>query len=56
MGSELQPGCLSARLKCPLSVQTADGRIFVFGHVGGDDPYGKTDQSIIMDSFRLAKE
>lgn len=38
----------------PRSVQTNDGRIFVFGHVGGDDAYGKVDQSIVMDSFRLA--
>jgi hypothetical protein len=30
-----------------------DGRIFIFGHVGGDDAYGKADQSIIMSSFRL---
>jgi hypothetical protein len=37
----------------PRSVQTADGRIYVFGHVGGDDAYGKSDQSIVMDSFRL---
>ncbi|GDY10072.1 hypothetical protein LBMAG52_35580 [Planctomycetia bacterium] len=37
----------------PRSVQTKDGRIFVFGHVGGDDAYGKADQSIVMDSFRL---
>jgi hypothetical protein len=37
----------------PRSVQSADGRIFVFGHVGGDDAYGKIDQSIVMDSFRL---
>lgn len=37
----------------PRAVQTADGRILVFGHVGGDDPYGKVDQSIVMDSFRL---
>jgi len=35
----------------PRSVQAADGRIFVFGHVGGDDAYGKVDQSIVMDSF-----
>lgn len=40
----------------PHSVQTADGRIFVFGHVGGDDAYGKVDQSIVLDSFRLVKE
>ena len=39
----------------PRSVQTADGRIFVFGHVGGDDAYGKSDQSIVMDSFFLNK-
>jgi hypothetical protein len=37
----------------PRSLQTKDGRIFVFGHVGGDDEYGKVDQSIVMDSFRL---
>jgi hypothetical protein len=39
----------------PRSVQVADGRILVFAHVGGDDPYGKVDQSIVMDSFRLKK-
>ena len=39
----------------PRSVQTADGRIFVFAHVGGDNAYGKVDQSITMDSFRLVK-
>ena len=37
----------------PRAVQAADGRIFVFGHVGGDDAYGKVDQWIVMDSFRL---
>lgn len=37
----------------PRSVQAQDGRIFVFGHVGGDDAYGRSDQSIVMDSFRL---
>ena len=37
----------------PRAVQAADGRIFVFGHVGGDDAYGKVDQSIVMDTFRL---
>ncbi len=37
----------------PRSVQAKDGRIFFFGHVGGDDAYGKVDQSIVMDSFRL---
>lgn len=39
----------------PRGVQTKDGRIVVFGHVGGDDAYGKVDQSIVMDSFRLTK-
>lgn len=37
----------------PRAVQGADGRIFIFGHVGGDDAYGKVDQSIVMDSFRV---
>jgi hypothetical protein len=40
----------------PRSVQTADGRIFVFGHVGGDDAYGKVDQSIVMNSFHLVRK
>lgn len=40
----------------PRAVQAASGRIFVFGHVGGDDAYGKSDQSIVMDSFRLKVE
>jgi len=40
----------------PRSVQAADGHIFVFGHVGGDNAYGKVDQSIVMDSFRLVKK
>lgn len=40
----------------PHSVQAADGRIFVFGHVGGDNAYGSADQSIVMDSFRLVKK
>jgi hypothetical protein len=37
-------------------VQTADGRIFLFGHTGGDDAYGAVDQSVVMDSFRLEKK
>ena len=37
----------------PRSLQTNDGRIFVVGHVGSDDAYGKVDQSIVMDTFRL---
>jgi hypothetical protein len=40
----------------PRAVQAADGQIFVFGHVGGDDAYGKSDQSIVMDSFRIKSE
>jgi hypothetical protein len=37
----------------PRSVQAGDGTIYVFAHAGGDDPYGKVDQSIVMDRFRL---
>lgn len=44
---------LSGTAYYPRAVQATDGRIFVFGHVGGDDAYGKSDQSIVMDSFRL---
>ena len=40
----------------PRAVQAAGGRVFVFAHVGADDPYGKRDQSIVMDSFRLVKK
>lgn len=39
----------------PRSIQIKDGRIFVVGHIGGDDAYGKIDQSIVMDSFRLTR-
>jgi len=39
----------------PRSIQANDGTIHVFGHVGGDDGYGKVDQSIVMDSFRLKR-
>ncbi|MDB6169560.1 MAG: hypothetical protein JWM88_2424 [Verrucomicrobia bacterium] len=38
----------------PHAVQTDDGQILVVGHIGSDDAYGKIDQSIVMDSFRLA--
>lgn len=31
----------------------ADGSVLVVGHTGGDDAYGRTDQSIVMDRFRL---
>ncbi|MEO7300794.1 MAG: Calx-beta domain-containing protein [Verrucomicrobiota bacterium] len=37
----------------PRSIQTSDGTIYVFGHVGSDDYYGRTDQSVTMDRFRL---
>lgn len=40
----------------PRTIQADDGRIFIFGHVGADDPYGKTDQSIVMSSFLLVKQ
>ena len=39
----------------PRSIQGGDGTIFVVGHVGGDDAYGKADQSIVMDRFKIAK-
>jgi hypothetical protein len=39
----------------PRSVQAADGRIYVFSHVGGDDPYGAVDQSITMERFCLVQ-
>lgn len=37
----------------PRAVQAQDGRIFVFAHIGSDDAYGRADQSIVMDCFRL---
>lgn len=40
----------------PRSVQAKDGTIYIFGHIGGDDAYGKVDQSIVMDSFKLVRE
>lgn len=40
----------------PRSVQTADGTIHVFAHVGSDDAYGAREQSIVMDTFRLKRE
>ena len=39
----------------PRSLQTRDGVVHVFGHRGFDNPYGKPDQAITMDSFRLAR-
>ena len=37
----------------PRSIQVADGRIYFFGHLGGDNAYGSVDQHISMDTFRL---
>jgi hypothetical protein len=39
----------------PRSLQTSDGAIYVFGHVGGDDGFGAVDQAIVMDRFRLER-
>ena len=38
----------------PQATQLNDGRILVVGHVGGDDEYGKVDQSIVQQTCRLA--
>jgi dienelactone hydrolase len=40
----------------PRSLQTDDGRILVFSHVGWDNAYGQVDQAIVMDAFRLTSE
>jgi hypothetical protein len=40
----------------PRSLQTEDGTIYVFSHVGGDNAYGQRDQAIVMDHFRLRAE
>jgi hypothetical protein len=40
----------------PKSLQSDDGRIFVFSHVGADNAYGQVDQAIVMDTFRLATD
>ena len=40
----------------PRSFQAEDGKIYVFSHQGSDDPYGKTDQAIILDAFQLVKK
>lgn len=37
----------------PSAVQTPDGWIYIFWHRGGDNAYGKVDQHIGMDRFRL---
>lgn len=40
----------------PVSLQTKDGRIYVFSHRGSDDYYGRYDQVLLMDVFQLAKD
>ncbi len=37
----------------PHSLQTADGWIYVFGHVGSDNAYGQVAQRVDMDKFRI---
>jgi hypothetical protein len=39
----------------PRALQAEDGRIYVFGHNGSDNPYGAVDQSIDMDVFRIER-
>ncbi len=55
-GKTWQPLDLPGTAYYPHAVQSREGRIFIFGHVGSDDPYGKVDQSIVMDSFQLKKK
>ena len=43
-----------ATLYYPRSLQTPDGTIYVFAHRGWDNAYGQRDQSVVMDTFRLA--
>jgi hypothetical protein len=40
----------------PRSLQTEEGRVFVFSHLGSDNAYGQVDQAIVMDTFRLSNE
>jgi hypothetical protein len=37
----------------PQATQLRDGRILIVGHVGSDDVYGKVNQSIVQQTFRL---
>jgi hypothetical protein len=39
----------------PQAVELKDGRILIVGHAGGDDEYGKVDQTIVQQTFRLEK-
>jgi hypothetical protein len=40
----------------PRSLQSPDGRVYIFSHIGGDDAYGAVDQSIRMETFRLTQK
>ena len=40
----------------PRAVQIEDGTVLVASHIGNDDPYGKGDQSVVLDRFRLEVE
>lgn len=40
----------------PGAAQLEDGTILVVSHVGSDDPYGKVDQSVVLDEIRLSVE
>ena len=37
----------------PHAAQLDDGTILAVGHTGNDDPYGKTDQAIVLNRIRL---
>lgn len=37
----------------PHATQLADGTILAVGHIGNDDPYGQTDQAIVLNRLRL---
>jgi hypothetical protein len=40
----------------PRAIQLKDGSVLVVGHVGGDDEYGKVDQTIVAQKFKLKVE
>ena len=40
----------------PHATQLNDGTILAVGHIGSDDAYGKTDQSIVLNRLRLQVE
>jgi hypothetical protein len=37
----------------PRAIQLKDGRVLVVGHMGGDDEYGKVNQTIVAQTFLL---